>query len=152
MPRDLSNLVFDREPLSLPQPEKRRGLEHDHSHDQPRRQSGHRREVDPRLEHVTFDQRRNRSLIDVGIYRVVSFRDLVKAHFDGHPYVARRAIDNLKRDGCPHRAHSSRPQGWPLQGVISYSRRGRSGIATRHQAGSRSSAGDLGRPRQENRA
>ena len=29
----------------------------------------------------------------MGVYRSVSFRDLAEAHFDGHPYVARRAVN-----------------------------------------------------------
>ena len=117
MPRDLSNLVFDREPLSLPQPEKRRGLEHDHSHDQPRRQSGHRAEVDPRRDRITFQERLDRSLLDIGVYRAVSLRDLVNSHFDGHPYVARRAVDALKRDGFLLEHTLYGPNGKPFKAV-----------------------------------
>ena len=69
--------------------------------DRPRSRSreGHRREVDPRRDRKTYQQRLDQAMLDVGIYRAISFRDLADARFDEHPYVARRAVDKLKRQG-----------------------------------------------------
>ena len=67
--------------------------------DRPRPRRGHRREVDPRREQRSFQERLDRSLADVGLYRSVSLRDLSEGHFGGHPYTTRRAVERLKRDG-----------------------------------------------------
>ena len=74
-------------PRPLPKPER-----------QPKPQSrrmrdGRRCEVDPSRDRLSYQRRLERSLVDVGVYRSVSFRDLAEAHFDGHPYVARRAVN-----------------------------------------------------------
>ena len=60
-----------------------------------RMRDGHRREHDPRqhTERISFRERSKRALADVGIYRTVSFRDLAEAHFGGHPYTSRRAVN-----------------------------------------------------------
>ena len=52
-----------------------------------RMREGHRREYDPRedRERLSFRERSERALAEVGIYRSVSFRDLAEAHFGGHP-------------------------------------------------------------------
>ena len=76
-----------------------------------RQRDGHRREYDPRTEHKTFEGRVNRAVADVGIYRSVAYRDLAEAHFEGHPYAARRAVDRMVRAGHV-REHTARgPQG-----------------------------------------
>ena len=84
----------------------------DHGVDREQRQrDGHRREYDPRTEHQTFEGRVNRALADVGMYRSVAYRDLAEAHFEGHPYAARRAVDRMVRAGHV-REHTARgPQG-----------------------------------------
>ena len=64
-----------------------------------RQRSGHRREYDPRTEKKTFEGRVRRAVADVGIYRSVATRDLAEAHFDGHSYAARRAVDRMIRAG-----------------------------------------------------
>ena len=61
---------------------------------------GHRREVDPRRDGLSYHQRLQRALVDVGVYRSVSFRDLAEAHFDGHPYVTRRPVNQRIRSGA----------------------------------------------------
>ena len=58
-----------------------------------RMRDGRRDQVDPCRDRLSFQRRLERSLVDVGVYRSVSFRDLAEAHFDGHPYVARRAVN-----------------------------------------------------------
>ena len=76
-----------------------------------RQRSGHRREYDPRSERKNFQDRIDRSLADIGVYRSVATRDLAEAHFEGHPYAARRAMDRMVRAGHAreHTAHG--PQG-----------------------------------------
>ena len=43
--------------------------------------------------------RTDRAVADVGIYRSVAYHDVAEAHFDGHPYAARRAVDHAIRTG-----------------------------------------------------
>ena len=96
----------------------------DHAKEREQRQrSGHRREYDPRTERQTFAGRTNRAVADVGMYRSVAYRDLAEAHFDGHPYAARRAVDRMVRAGHV-REHTARgPQGGPYK-VLTLTARG----------------------------
>ncbi len=73
-----------------------------------RMRDGHRREYDPReaRERMSFGERSEQALTEVGIYRSVSFRDLAEAHFGGHPYTARRAVNRWIREGLM-REHTS---------------------------------------------
>ena len=65
-----------------------------------RQRSGHRREYDPRsTKRQTFQERTDRAVADVGVYRSVAIRDLAEAHFEGHPYAARRAVERMVRAG-----------------------------------------------------
>ena len=84
----------------------------DHAKEREQRQrDGHRREYDPRTEHKTFEGRVNRAVADVGMYRSVAYGDLAEAHFDGHSYAARRAVERMVRAGHV-REHTARgPQG-----------------------------------------
>ena len=117
MPTDLSSLAFTPDPAPSPYPDLDKNLQQPRPREEARPRNGHRREVDPRRDRITFQERLGRSLLDVGVYRVVSFRDLVKSHFDGHPYVARRAVDTLKRDGLllEHTLHG--PKGAPFKAL-----------------------------------
>jgi hypothetical protein len=117
MPANLSDLTFTPDPLPSPYPDKRRGIDRARGREPSPRTNGHRREVDPRRDHISFQERLDRSLLDVGIYRVVSLRDLVKSHFDGHPYVARRAVDALKRDGLLLEHTLYGPKGAPFKAL-----------------------------------
>ena len=65
-----------------------------------RMRDGRRDQVDPSRDRLSYQRRLERSLVDVGLYRSVSFRDLAEAHFDGHPYVARRAVNQWIRAGA----------------------------------------------------
>ena len=103
--------------MPSPYPDKRSGLDHDRGRDPSPRTNGHRREVDLRRDRISFQERLDRSLLDVGIYRAVSLRDLVKSHFDGHPYVARRAVDALKRDGLLIEHTLYGPKGAPFKAL-----------------------------------
>ena len=74
--------------------------------------NGHRREYDPRsAKQQTFQDRTDRAIADVGMYRNVAYRDVVDAHFDGHPYAARRAVDRMVRSGQVQEHTAKGPQG-----------------------------------------
>ena len=77
--------------------------------------SGHRREINPRRDRRAFQDRCDRALLDAGLYRAVSFHDLAEAHFDGHPYTSRRAVNQWIRDGAvqEHTVHG--PKGNPYK-------------------------------------
>ncbi len=60
------------------------------------RSTGHRKEA-PGRKSRSFEDRLNGALLDVAVHRAVAYRDIVDAHFGGHPYAARRGIDRLKK-------------------------------------------------------
>ncbi len=66
-----------------------------------RMRDGHRREHAASRDRgsISFRARSERALADVGIYRCVSFRDVAEAHFGGHPYTTRRAVNAWIREG-----------------------------------------------------
>ena len=103
-PRDLAS-----DPRTRPEVRPRR----DHAREREKRErNGHRREYDPRrTKRQTFQDRTDRAVADVGMYRNVAYRDLAEAHFEGHPYAARRAVDRMVQAGHvrEHTAHG--PQG-----------------------------------------
>ena len=103
-PRDLAT-----DPRTRPEVRPRR----DHAREREKRErNGHRREYDPRrTKRQIFQDRTDRAVADVGMYRNVAYRDLADAHFEGHPYAARRAVDQMIRAGHvrEHTAHG--PQG-----------------------------------------
>ena len=49
----------------------------------------------------------DRAVADIGVYRSVATRDLAEAHFEGHPFAARRAVDRMVRAGHV-REHTAR--------------------------------------------
>ena len=114
-PRDLAS-----DPRTRPAARPRR----DHAKEREQRQrSGHRREYDPRSEHQNFQDRTDRAVADVGVYRSVATRDLAEAHFEGHLYAARRAVDRMVRAGHV-REHTVRgPQGGAFK-VLTLTKRG----------------------------
>ena len=84
---------------------------------QDRMRDGHRREHGPRKrdERLSFRERSERTLADVGIYRSVSFRDLAEAHFGGHPYTARRTVNLWIRAGALREHAAKGPRGNPYK-------------------------------------
>ena len=72
---------------------------------------GHRREYTPSRNRESFERRTARALAEVGMYRGVSFRDLADAHFDGHPYTARRAVDRMVKGGLMREHQAAGPKG-----------------------------------------
>ena len=73
--------------------------------------NGHRREYDPTTKRQTFQERTDRAIADVGMYRNVAYSDVVDSHFDGHPYTARRAVDQMVRSGHVQEHTAKGPQG-----------------------------------------
>ena len=90
-----------------------------------RMRDGHRREYEPRQdgERVSFRERSKRDLADVGIYRSISFRDLTEAHFGGHPYTTRRAVNYWIEDGLVRESTATGPKGNPFK-VLTLTARG----------------------------
>ena len=77
--------------------------------------TGHRREHDPRRERVSFATRQARTLEDLGIYRCAAVADIATERFGGHPYAARRGIDELKRRGLVEEFSARGPKGRPFK-------------------------------------
>ena len=70
-----------------------------------------RRNNDPRRERIDMGERNERAMADVGMYRAVAYRDLSDAHFGGHPYVTRRALDRMVRSGKVTEHRTTGPKG-----------------------------------------
>ena len=85
--------------------------------------NGHRREYDPTTKPQTFHDRMDRAIADVGTYRNVAYNDVVNTHFDGHPYVARRAVDQMVRSGQVQEHTVKGPQGGNFK-VLTLTERG----------------------------
>ena len=100
-PRDLAS-----DPRTRPAAPPRRDLTKEREQ---RQRSGHRREYDPRSEHQNFQERMDRAVADIGVYRSVATCDLAGAHFEGHPYAARRAA---ARRAAPLRCSRSPNAAW----------------------------------------
>ena len=95
---------------------------------------GHRREHDPRGEHQSFQDRSERALADVGMYRNVSFRDLADSHFGGHRYTTRRAVNRWIKEGAMREHEAEGPRGGKYK-VLTLTRDGASQarrLAERH--------------------
>ncbi len=115
-PRDLSS-----DPRTRPEARPRR----DHAKErEDRERNGHRREYDPRnTKRQTFQDRTDRAIADVGMYRNVAYRDVADAHFEGHPYAARRAVDQMVRAGHVREHNAEGPQGGSYK-VLTLTERG----------------------------
>ena len=78
----------------------------------PPRPTGHRREHDAREPaRASIAARKRAATADVGLYRAVSYTDLSARHFDGHPYAARRAVDQMVRHGHLQEHEARGPDG-----------------------------------------
>ena len=51
------------------------------------------------------------ALVDTSIHGTVAYKDVAAAHFDGHPYAARRAIDKLIAQGLLQERTATAPGG-----------------------------------------
>ena len=102
-PRDLSS-----DPRTLtPERPKRDPLKER----QDRTRTGSRAEFDPRSEREDFTSRTERAVAEIGMYRTVAYKDLSEAHFDGHPYATRRAVDRMIQQGDVQEQTAKGPQG-----------------------------------------
>ena len=79
---------------------------------QDRTRTGSRAEFDPRSGGEDFTSRTERAVAEIGMYRTVAYKDLSEAHFDGHPYATRRAVDRMIQQPGDVREHTAGgPQG-----------------------------------------
>ena len=72
---------------------------------------GRERIHDPRRERIEIGERIERAMADVGMYRAVAYRDLSVAHFGGHPYAPRRAVEGMVRSGKIAEHKAAGPKG-----------------------------------------
>ena len=108
-PRDISS-----DPRTLtPQRPKRDYLKER----QDRTRTGSRAEFDPRSGGEDFTSRTERAVAEIGMYRSVAYKDLSEAHFDGHPYATRRAVDRMIQQGDVAGAYRQGAAGRHLQGA-----------------------------------
>ena len=102
-PRDLSS-----DPRTLtPERPKRDPLKER----QDRTRTGSRAEFDPRSGGEDFTSRTERAVAEIGMYRTVAYKDLSEAHFEGHPYATRRAVDRMIQQGDVQEQTAKGPQG-----------------------------------------
>ena len=115
-PRDLATDPRTRQPAARPRRDPAKEREQ-------RERDGHRREYDPRSERQNFQDRIDRAVADVGVYRSVATRDLAEAHFEGHPFAARRAVERMVRAGHVREHTACGPQGGAFK-VLTLTERG----------------------------
>ena len=94
-----------------------------------RMRDGHRREHDASRYRgsTSFRERCRGALADIGIYGAVSYRDLAEAHFGGHPYTTRRAVNAWTREGLAKESTAKGPKGRPFK-VLTLTRKGAAAI------------------------
>ena len=94
-----------------------------------RMRDGHRREYDASRDRgsTSFRERCRGALADIGIYGTVSVRDLAEAHFGGHPYTTRRAVNAWIREGLAKESTAKGPKGRPFK-VLTLTRKGAAAI------------------------
>ena len=83
-----------------------------------RERTGHRREYDPQQPRRSFEERVDGLVRDVGAFRAVALRDLVKRQFDGHPHVARQGIALAERQGLVQRRKARGPKGGAFTVIV----------------------------------
>ena len=115
--------MFDRTIGSDPRPAA------PHSRATYRMRDGHRREYDASRDRgsTSFRERCRGALADIGIYGAVSVRDLAEAHFGGHPYTTRRAVNAWIREGLAKESTAKGPKGRPFK-VLTLTRKGAAAI------------------------
>ena len=86
---------------------------------------GHRREyaASGARGSISFDERCERALADIGVHGAVSYRDLAEARFGGHPYTTRRAVNGWIDDGLVNEIRATGPKGNPFK-VLTLTRDG----------------------------
>ena len=86
---------------------------------------GHRREyaADRARGSISFPERCDAALTDIGVFGAVSYRDLAEARFGGHPHTTRRAVNDWIRKGWVKEHRATGPKGKPFK-VLSLTREG----------------------------
>ena len=94
-----------------------------------RMRDGHRREHAASRDRgsTSFRERCRGALADIGIYGAVSYRDLAEAHFGGHPYTTRRAVNAWTREGLAKESTAKGPKGRSFK-VLTLTRKGAAAI------------------------
>ena len=94
-----------------------------------RMRDGHRREYNASRDRgsTSFRERCRGALADIGVYGSVSVRDLAEAHFGGHPYTTRRAVNAWIREGLAKESTAKGPKGRPFK-VLTLTRKGAAAI------------------------
>ena len=95
------------------------------SRNRQRMRNGHRREYAASRARgsISFDERCERALADIGVHGAVSYRDLAEARFGGHPYTTRRAVNGWIHDGLVTEIRATGPKGNPFK-VLTLTRDG----------------------------
>ena len=88
-----------------------------------RRRSGHRGEIRERGASRRARARMEAALVDTSIHGSVAYKDMAAAHFDGHPYAARRAIDKLIAQELIEERTATAPGGGSFQ-ILAATRKG----------------------------
>ncbi len=95
----------------------------------PERESGSREEYRSRGElagrggrRPDAAQRREAALIDAAVFRAIAYRDVVRTHFDGHPYAAKRSLDRMQSEGLVEIVKARGPRGRTFLAVIATER------------------------------
>ena len=89
---------------------------------------------DPRSDRADFTSRTERAVAEIGMYRTVAYKDLSEAHFEGHPYATRRAVDRMIQQGDVGEHAAKGPQGGTYK-VLTLTEKGihRAEVAARAQ-------------------
>ena len=90
-----------------------------------RLRDGHRREYAASRERgsISFSERCDGALTDIGVFGAVSYRDLAEARFGGHPHTTRRAVNAWIRKGWVEEHRATGPKGNPFK-ILSLTREG----------------------------
>ena len=86
---------------------------------------GHRREYAARRARgsISFSERCDAALTDIGVFGAVSYRDLAETRFGGHPHTTRRAVNAWIRKGWVKEHRATGPRGNPFK-VLTLTREG----------------------------
>ena len=111
--------MFDREVEPDPRPAA------PPSRNRERMRKGHRREYAARRARgsISFPERCDAALTDIGVFGAVSYHDLAETRFGGHPHTTRRAVNAWIRKGWVKEHRATGPRGNPFK-VLTLTREG----------------------------
>ena len=95
------------------------------SRNRTRMRKGHRREyaADRARGSISFSERCDAALTDIGVFGAVSYRDLAEARFGGHPHTTRKAVNDWIRKGLVTENTATGPNGNPFK-ILTLTREG----------------------------